>query len=240
MRELNDNLAKAQQAAAAMQSLGQDVPQSLRDSLAKELAAAVQAIEAGQFKPAGDLAKLLRELDPADLRKLTPEQLAALAQRLTANRQALQAALAKCKGFKLGDLAGWCDECSDCKACGECKGCKNGKSCTKVCKKCGRCQGSMPGVGGISRGRADAEMSFGEQNDLGTTRTEKIDQLVDPERSAPDEVLAVVDGEHDVNEEAYTGPQAGGAVAGDGDGGAAVQVDALLPTEQSAVRRFFE
>lgn len=83
-------------------------------------------------------------------------------------------------------------------------------------------------------------MAFGERNDLGTRRTEKVQQEIDAERAAPDDVLAVVDGEHDVDESAYTGPQAGGGVASDGDGGSAVQVDSLLPAEQSAVKRFFE
>lgn len=240
VRELHDNLAKAEQAAAAMQSLSQAMPQSLRGSLAKELAAAMKSLEEGQFTPAGDLAKLLRELDPADLGRLSPEQIAALTKRLSTNRQTLQAALAQCKGFKLGDLAGWCDECSGCKACGECKDCKSGKPCTKPCKKCGRVAGNIPGRAGTSRGRGDAEMSFGERNDLGTTRVEQIQQEIDAERAAPADVLAVVDGEHEVDEQAYAGPRAGGAVAGNGDGGGAVQVDALLPAEQSAVRRFFE
>lgn len=220
IRELAENAAAAERAATALQSLQESMPSPVCESLVKDLASALKAIELGGFKPAGDLAKLLGELAPADLGQLTPEQLAALSKRLAANRKALLAALAKCKGFSLSDVEGGCEECSGGKPCGECKGCKAG--------------------GGITRGRGDAEMSFGERNDLGTTRTEKVQQEIDAKRAAPDDVLAVVDGEHDVDESAYVGPRAGGGIASDGDGGSAVQVDSLLPAEQSAVRRFFE
>ena len=49
-----------------------------------------------------------------------------------------------------------------------------------------------------------------------------------------------MDGEHDVDESAYTGPTAGGGIATEGDGGVAVEIDTLLPAEQAAVKRFFE
>lgn len=238
MRKMAENVAAAERAAAGLESLQASLPQPLRERLAKELAAAIQALELGTFRPAGDLSKLLEELRPVDLGQLSPEQLAALAKRLAANRQALMQALANCHGFDLGDVDGWCDACSGCKPCGECEGCKEGKACRRKCATCGR--SGRPGRGGINRGRGDAEMSFGEKYDLGTKRTEKIDQPIDLERAAPDEVLAVVDGQHDVDESAYAGPKAGGGIASEGDGGVAVQVDSLLPAEQSAVKRFFE
>lgn len=237
LRELAGNLAKAEQAAAALQSMVDSLPADLREALAREFAAAALAVETGNFKPAGDLADLLRDLRPADLARLTPEQWKSLKARLAANRAALREALANCEGFDLGDVEGWCEECSGCKPCGECEGCKAGKACQKRCSTCGR--GARPGRGGIDRGRGDAELTFGERNDLGTKRTEKLSKELDAERAAPDEVLAVVDGEHEVDTKAYTGPTAGGAVAGPGDGGSAVQVNTLLPAEQATVRRFF-
>lgn len=98
---------------------------------------------------------------------------------------------------------------------------------------------ALPGEGGIQRGRADAELKLGEEHDLKTSRKEKVNQALDPERAALDELLAVVDGEHDIDETAYTGPTAGGT-AKEGDGGTSVEVDSLLPAEQRVVRRFFE
>ncbi len=98
---------------------------------------------------------------------------------------------------------------------------------------------AVPGVGGLERGRGDAELKLGEEHDLKTTRKEKVNQALDAERAAPDELLAVVDGEHDIDETAYTGPTSGGT-AKEGDGGTSVAVDSLLPAEQRVVRRFFE
>lgn len=96
-----------------------------------------------------------------------------------------------------------------------------------------------PGVGGTKRGKADAELTRGEEHDLGTTRKERVKQDLDLERAAPDELLSVIDGEHDIDETAYQGPTAGGT-AKEGDGGTSAEIDSLVPAEQAVVRRFFE
>ncbi len=226
MQQLAENVAAAERAAAALAAMQASLPEPLRESLAEELATAIQGLELGELRPAGDLARLLGALRPADLSELSPEQLAELAKRLAANRDALREALSKCQGFSLSECQGLCED--GFMPCGECEGCKAGGACQK------------PGRGGLSRGRGDAELSFGEENDLGTRRVERIQQEIDAERAAPDAVLAVVDGEHEVDEAAYTGPTAGGGIAAEGDGGVAVEIDALLPAEQAAVKRFFE
>ncbi len=239
MQQLAKNVATAEQAAAMLQSLETRLPEPLRESLTSDLAAAIKGLELSELQPAGDMATLLSELKAADLGQLTPEQLAALAERLAANRAALRDALGNCTGFNLADIEGWCEACSGCEPCGDCEGCTQGKACQKPCSACGR-TGGMAGRGGLARGRGDAELTFGAENNLGTTTVEQLDQATDAERAVPDAVLAVVDGEHDVDETAYTGPRAGGDIASDGDGGSAVQIDALLPAEQAAVTRFFE
>jgi hypothetical protein len=230
MRELADNLSTAERAAAALHAMQDSLPQPLREALAKELAAAIRGLELGQIQPAGDLAKLLEELRSAELGalelgELSPEQLEALAKRLAANRVALNQALSQCQGFKLSECEGCCQG-DGCKMCGG-TGCQLGS-------------GQTPGQGSISRGRGDAELSFGQDSDLGTTRLEMLGAEIDAERAVPDAVLAVLDGEHDVDESVYTGPKAGGAITNDGDGGAAVQVDMFLPADQAAVKRFFK
>ncbi len=227
MRELADNLSTAEQAAAALQAMQASLPQPLREALAKELAAAIRGLELGQIPPAGDLAKLLEELRSAELElgELSPEQLEALAGRLAANRAALNEALSRCQGFKLSE----CEEACQGSECKECSG-----------AGCGLAAGPRPGGGNLARGRGDAELSFGQDSDLGTTRLEMLGAEIDTERAVPDAVLAVLDGEHDVDESVYTGPKAGGAITNDGDGGSAVQVDAFLPADQAAVKRFFK
>lgn len=238
IRELAANLAKAEQAAAALDTLSAGLPADIREALAREFAAAMRGLEAGALEPGSRLAELFREFDAADISALSPEQWREMAARLAENRRLLREALAKCNGLDLGDLEGWCEECEACEPCGECEGCEEGKACRKQCSRCGRC--ARPGRGGVNRGRGDADLSFGPQKNLGTKAVEKLTGRLDPERAAPDEVLAVIDGGHEVDTTAYDGPRDGGTVKSAGDGGAAARVDTLLPREQAAVRRFFE
>jgi len=209
LREMAENLAKAEQAAAKLAEMTEAVPQALRDALAKELELAALALEMGAFQPPADLAEMLRDFRPADLGDLTPDQCRGLCKKLGANRAALKRALAESPELNVDGLAQ------------------------------GEAAVPLPGEGDIQRGRGDAELTFGPEHDLGTKRKEKVQQAIDPERAAPDEILAVVEGEHEIDQTAYAGPQAGGTAKA-GDGGVGAQVDSLLPAEQAAVRRFFE
>ena len=240
MRELAGNLARAEATAATLDTLGRSLSPTLRDALARECGEALAALDRGGLKPAGELADLLDGLRAVDLAQLSADDRGALARRLATNRRALQQALARCEGFELGSLEGWCEACENGAACEACPECRDGKPCTKACAVCGRAAGGRPGRGGVSRGRGDASLSFGPESEAGGTRPERIDQPLDIARAAPDEVLAVVDGEHEVDEQAFSGPRAGGTVATPGDGGSAVRMDMLLPAEQAAVRRFFQ
>lgn len=213
LRELAENLATAERAAEALAAMAAALPPDLRDQLLADLKAAAEGLERGDFKPAADLAEMLRQMQPCEGGACDRAAMRRLGEALSRNRQALERALAEAPGL-------------DREAMEEAFG------------QAG--SGERPDRGGLGRGRADAELSLGEERDLGSTRKEKVDRQIDPERAAPDQVLAVVDGEHDVDETAYTGPRAGGAVAHEGDGGMAAQVDALLPAERAAVRRFFE
>ncbi|GDX96044.1 hypothetical protein LBMAG47_17080 [Planctomycetia bacterium] len=209
LRELAENLAKAEQAAAKLREMTDAVPQKLREALAKDLKLAALALELGDFRPPADLAEMLRGIQGRDLGRLTPGECRGLCKKLKENRESLRKALAESPEFALDGVA-----------------------------MLGEDGVAMPGEGGVQRGRGDAELTLGAENDLGTKRKERVTQPLDPERAAPDELLAVVEGEHEIDKEAYTGPQAGGT-AKKGDGGSAVQVDNLLPGEQAAVRRFF-
>lgn len=210
IQEMADNMTIAAEAAETLQAMQDSLPQALRESLVKDLEAAIQGLELGAMRPDIELSNLLSELKSNDLRKLTPEQIKALAKCLEGKRAKLCKGVSNCKGLKLSE----CRKVSNCLASGKCIG--------------------------TARGRADAELSVGEENNLGTTRLESIAQEIDLERAVPFETLAVLDAEHDVDESAYTGPTAGGDIASEGDGGAAVQIDVLLPSEQAALKRFFE
>lgn len=205
LRELAENLAKAEAAAAKLREMTDAVPQELREQLARDLKLAALALEMGGFKPPDDLAELLRDFQGRELGDLTPAECHGLCEELAENRDLLKRALAESPELNLDGIP----------------------------------MAGVPGAGGIDRGRADAELTLGEEHDLKTTRKEKVTQPLDPERAAPEDLLAVIDGDHDIDETAYAGPTAGGT-AKEGDGGTAVAVDALLPAEQAVVRRFFE
>lgn len=209
LRELAANLAKAEQAAAKLREMTDAVPQKLREALAKDLKLAALALEMGDFKPPADLAEMLRGIQGRDLGRLTPAECRGLCKKLEENRESLRKALAESPEFAWESFGVLGDP-----------------------------QVPLSGQGDVQRGRGDADLTFGPENDLGTTRKERVTQPLDPDRAAPDELLAVVEGEHEIDTKAYTGPQAGGR-AKQGDGGTAVQVDNLLPGEQAAVRRFF-
>lgn len=215
LQEMLENLAKAEEAAAKLKEMTEAVPQELREALAKDLKLAALALEMGGFKPHADLAEMLRAMEGRDLADLTPAECRGLCRKLgkqlSANRNALRRALAECPGLDLDGIP------------------MAGEGMVVP----------LPGEGDVQRGRGDAELTLGAEHDLGTRRKEKVSQPLDPERAAPDELLAVVEGEHEIDETAYTGPEAGGTARA-GDGGSAAQVDALLPAEQAAVRRFFE
>lgn len=205
LRQLVENLTKAEAAAAKLREMTDAVPHELREQLAKDLKLAALALELGGFQPPADLAELLRDFQGRDLGDLSPAECRGLCEKLAENRDLLKRALAESPELNLDGIP----------------------------------MAGVPAAGGIGRGRGDAELTLGEEHDLKTTRKEKVTQPLDPERAAPDELLAVIDGEHEIDETAYTGPKAGG-MAKEGDGGTAVAVDALLPAEQAVVRRFFE
>ena len=210
LRALAENLARAEQAAAALEAATEAVPQEVREALAKDLRLAALALELGDFKPPADLAELLRGAEGREAGDLTPGECRGLCRQLRENREALRRALAESGDL---DLA--------------------------ATPMAGEQPGGLPGQGGVCRGRGDAELTRGQEHDLGTTRKERVGQPLDPRRAAPADLLAVVDGEHEIDAAAYTGPQAGGA-AREGDGGTAAVVDLLAPAEQAVVRRFFE
>lgn len=216
LREMAENLAAAERAAEKLAEMAATLPPDLRDRLLDELKAAAEGLAQGDFRPPADLAEVLRQMQQAMTPgegRCDPAEMRRLTEALEANREALEKALAAAPGLDREALER---------------------------AFAGGGPRELPGRGGVQRGRSDADLTLGEERDLGTTRKEKVDLTMDPARAAPEDLLAVVDGEHEVDETAYTGPQAGGTVAHEGDGGMAAQVDALLPAERAAVRRFFE
>ncbi len=222
LRELAENLADGQRAASALQAMGDSVPQAVKDSLAAGLEQAASNLAAGGMKPNEQLLQQLQNMKPSDLKGMSKEQMQKLAEQLKKNSESLSKCLGNCEGFDPSGIptAGK----------GDGKEGKNGKD-----------GDGDPGTGGINRGRGDAEMFFKkDETNLATKKTETVPTELDVERAAPADVLAVTDGKHDVDKNAYQGAKQGGAIQNAGDGGSAVWQNSLMPAEREVLKRYFK
>ncbi len=222
LRELASNLADAQRAASALQAMGDSAPQAVKDSLAAGLEQAASNLAAGGMKPNEQLLQQLQNMKPSDLKGLSKEQMQKLAEQLKKNSETLGKCLGQCEGFDATGIPIY--------NLTEGKEGKNGPD-----------GDGDPGRGGINRGRGDAEMFFKkDETNLATKKTKTVPAELDPERAAPADVLAVTDGKHDVDKNAYQGPKPGGAIQDIGDGGSAVWQNSLLPAEREVLKRYFK
>jgi hypothetical protein len=99
-------------------------------------------------------------------------------------------------------------------------------------------EGEGPGRGGISRGRGDAPMFYGDEQNLGAGNLEGITNT-DLSRAAPGDVLGEGQTKHDDEEVPVKARQAG-AVSGVGKGGDAVWRESLMPEEKAVLKKYFK
>ncbi|MDA0281917.1 MAG: hypothetical protein O3B86_01065 [Planctomycetota bacterium] len=175
-------LATAQQALAALKNAADGDFSSLSieslEMLSKDVLEMLQKMaDKGAFdKLPKDLSDQLQRLmkdsngqfqlpkDPAELSELLDE----LDGFLQGESQKLSELRSKCKGGK-------CQGCADCEAGCACTG-PTDVACT--CPNCpkggcagGQCSaGNMPGSGGVSRGRGDADLTWGDESSLENTK----------------------------------------------------------------------
>ena len=146
-----------------------------------------------------------------------------LAEQLAKNSEALKKSLAQCPNFDPSGIPVAGD--------GEGQGKKPGK----------RKKGERPGKGSIDRGRGDAVLTLSEDAiNLDTKKMDSLDSQFDVARAAPGDILAVTDGKHEVDKNAYNGPKQAGDINGTGDGGSAVWQDALMPSERATLKKYFK
>jgi hypothetical protein len=95
------------------------------------------------------------------------------------------------------------------------------------------------GRGGITRGPGAAPLFL---KDRETRLNEgKLETVANPDygRAALGDPLAVMEGEHEIDETQYRGPTAAGAATALGEGGETVWRNPLLPEEQEVLTRYF-
>jgi hypothetical protein len=225
LREMADNLADAERAASALEAMGDRASPSVKQSLAEGLATATRDLSSSGVKPTQQMLDDLQHLQSGE-GNLSPEQMKQLAQKLRENQKALQDALSKCQGMDTSQVP-------------IAKLGKNGQGVEKG-KDAPDGDGS-PGRGGTNRGRGDAPLSFKEDaTDLQTKRTELTPSQLDVSRMTPGDTLAITDGKHQVDKNAYQGPKDGGAIQNTGDGGSAVWQNSLVPAEREALKKYFK
>lgn len=234
-----------------------EAAKELAKKLAEELSQEQRDALAEAMKKQGEGAKL----SPEDLAKLSEalrkglgDKLAKLAQKglLKPGKFDPNAKLARANlsEFKMKEGSKPCSS-SECKSAGQCEGGKDcdGKShCHNPdCMSAGSCQGGgqclggsmasgLPGQGGISRGRADAEMTWGEE----TEDAAEFEPDALPPGQIPDVDSSVLLGVSSTSPTAQPQSEsATGGPAGQASAGEAAWKRRLSPSHRDAVKRFF-
>lgn len=211
---LANELDRADDALAAADPANRATSAAARDRAAQEFDQAMQAMQQGAMKPNPQLMEQLQAIDPAQLDKLTPEQLRQLRENLARH----QAALAECEG---GD-----DPLAD----GSCEGDGEGERGQKP---------GPPGNGAITRGPGHVPRPLGTAGEKLDTGEAEALASADLTRAAPGDLLELEQAEHQIDR-SRTNAQSGGRADSTGKGGERVWQDSLDPDEQRTVKRFFE
>ncbi len=128
---------------------------------------------------------------------------------------------------KLSELRGECEN-GQCENCG--KDCEGGQ--------CEACNGNKPGRGGISRGRGDAEMAWGDESDETGIKFQEAVLPPGMQEDPKDEVIGITRSEPEVDP--ATGVSRGAARATDPATGRETWDRKLRPRHRGAVRKFFD
>jgi len=218
IRDLAEEMKTLERNLSALQKFSSQMSEAAKEEARKEMEEALKALDGAGLPLNEALRKQLSEVDPSQLgqetlSKLSNEQLQSLQKQL----QKGSGALGSMEGLpEMGEGMGLGEE-----------GMGFGE------------EGEMPGVGGITRGKADAPIFFDDQaDDLGTDNLERVTNE-DFSKAAIGEVLGLGETEREIDEAAST-PVAGGAVGSAGKGGEAVSRETLLPDEQAVLKRYFK
>lgn len=219
IRDLANEMNTLDRSLSTLESYDSESGSEARQEAAREMEAALDSLGQGGLPLNEDLQKELGEIDPSSLGKAT---VGGLSQEAL---EALQSQLGKSLEA-LGSLEGL-------------PGLEEGMAMGADLPGFGEGEGEGPGKGGISRGRGDAPLFFGEEADqLGTSNIEGV-RNEDLSRATLGETIGLGETERKLDQTA-AGPVAGGAAASLGQGGEAVSRQPLLPDEQAVLKRFFK
>ena len=212
-------LGRAEKALENIEKNAGTAGQAEKNRMMEDFDQALKGLQNGAMKPNSKLLQQMKGLDLKDMAKLSPEQMAQLRENLKKNQEAMK------KGEGQGQGDDWSDEllAGD----GDKEGQGNGKG------------DDGNGNGGVDRGPGHAPGVLGaEKNAVETGKLTGL-EAKDLSRSTPGDLLELQDGEHEVDRSASSISR-GGNTEATGKGGDRVWRDSLDPSEQRALKRFFE
>ncbi|MEO7099202.1 MAG: hypothetical protein ABI162_07555 [Luteolibacter sp.] len=215
-------LGRAEKALENIEKNAGTAGQAEKNRMMEDFDQALKGLQNGAMKPNSKLLQQMKALDLKDMAKLSPEQMAQLRENLKKNQEAMK------NGEGQGQGDDWSDEllAGD----GDKEGQGNGK---------GDGDGEGNGNGGVDRGPGHAPGVLGaEKNAVETGKLTGL-EAKDLSRSTPGDLLELQDGEHEVDRSASSISK-GGNTEATGKGGDRVWRDSLDPSEQRALKRFFE
>jgi hypothetical protein len=212
IRELAGDMATLERDLEALRTFSTELTEEGKEMLMREFEEAMKNLAASGLEMNESLAKQLSQIDPSQLGEKTLSNLSQ--SDLESLQKQLQGA---------------------CNALGSMEGLPSMESDPSLLTMQ---PGFRPGMGGIERGRADAPLFFGDEDDLGTNNIESVDNE-DMSRAVLGDLIGIGETEHD-DEEKAGGPQAGGAVSSGGKGGDAVWRESLVPSEKALLKRYFQ
>lgn len=230
LADMQRELGRAEKALGDLQK-NTGGSQAEQAKLANEFEQALQGLQNGGMKPNPELLNKLKQFDPKNLGQVSPEQLQQMKENLQKAGQAMKDAQGQ-QGQGQGEdwadqlLAGEGDQPGQGNGDGEGEGEGEG-------------DGEGAGKGGVGRGPGHAPGVLGKEKDkLATGKLEGLDSK-DLSRATPGSLLQLQDGEHEVDKSASkTG--SGGDTTATGQGGDRVWKESLDPSEQRAMKKFFE
>lgn len=220
-KRVERQLGQAEKALNNIQKNAGNASAAEKAKMAEEFDQALQGLQNGAMKPNSKLLEQMKGLDLKDMAKLTPEQIEQLRENLKKNKEAMK------KSTGQGDGDDWSDELlAGDKGGGEGEG-KDGQD------------GDGNGKGGVSRGPGHSPGILGNEKDEVETGKLAGLEAKDLSRATPGDLLELQNGEHDVDQ-TPSSISKGGNTNATGKGGDRVWRDSLDPSEQRALKQFFE
>lgn len=225
VQKLGAEMSQAERDLNVLENFGDQISQEKRGELIEEFQSAVKGLSLGKLPLNAELMETLKGLNPSQMKdalsQLSPEQLQQLREQLKKGAQACK----ECQGNGQG-LPGMSDSEM---LLGILREGREGD---------GYLEGEGPGKGGVSRGRGDAPMFYGDEQDIDGGKIEGVTNT-DLSRAAPGDVIGEGEVDHDDSKLPMKSQEAG-AVSGTGKGGDAVWRESLMPDEKAVLKKYFK